>query len=77
MERGDYFSQDALRDRWPAAQDLVGNVVLLLRDFGRLVGWTVFASSPLADSRVRWIRRPLIHLLFKSVYLLLLATHIS
>ena len=66
MERGDYFSQDALRDSWPAAQDLVGNVVLLRRDFGRLVWWTVFASSLLAVSRVRWIRRPLIHSLFKS-----------
>lgn len=37
VELGDYFSQDALRDRWPPAQGLVGNVVLLLRDFGRLV----------------------------------------
>ena len=53
MERGDYFSQDALQDLWPAAQDLGGNVVLLLRDLGRLVRWTVFAFSLLAVSRVR------------------------
>ena len=53
MERGDYFSQDALQDLWPAAQDLVGNVVLLLRDLGLLVRWTVFAFSLLAVSRVR------------------------
>ena len=45
MERADYFSQDALRGRWPAAQDLMGNVVLMRRDFGHLIWWTVFASS--------------------------------
>ena len=61
MERADYFSQDALRGRWPAAQDLMGNVVLLRRDFGHLIWWTEFASSLLAGSRIRWIRRPLIH----------------
>lgn len=35
------------------AQGLVGNVVLLLRDFGRLVWWTVFGSSLPAHSRVQ------------------------
>lgn len=65
MERVDYTSQDAPRDRRPAARGLVGNVVLLPRELGSRLARAVLACFPV-NSGLRGSRGSVSWLLIQS-----------
>ena len=68
MERADYASQDAPRERRPAARRLMGNVVFCPQSSGVVVGGLRCRCHLFRGARVSLVRRPRVRSRFKSLY---------